>query len=129
MGGRGARSGSEKGRGGDAGVNPSDIVGTRDLIGLRGAMQTEVDETLTVFRDVMDEYGYQINDIELATMKGRDASVLAYYDGSNIAVNQSYFNKAKMDKAYAECAKSGFHPSSGKKSGLEAVVAHDLDTA
>ena len=125
MGGRGARSGAG-GRSKGGGLSPGDIVSTRDLIGQRGVKQTEVDETLSVFKDVMDDYGYQIGDIRLATLRGKGRNVLAYYDGANIAVNESFFSKDKMDRAYEACVKAGFHPPSGNKSGMQAVIAHEL---
>ena len=127
MGGRGASSGGRGGGGG--GLNPSDIVSTTDLVVQRGKKQVEVDETLEVFRDIQEEYGYTINAIELATLKGRGANVLGYYDGSNIALNQSYFDKAKMESSYKACVEAGFHPSNGNKSGLQAVVSHELGHA
>lgn len=108
-----------------SGLNPSDIVGTRSLVSERGHNQELVDDTLAVFSYVRDEYGAIVEDIELVTLKGRGKSVLAYYDGSNIAVNESYFSK-QMEKAYQECVEQGFHPSSGNKTGLQAVVAHEL---
>ena len=121
---RGGRRGGT-GRGGTSGVNPKDIVSTTSLISERGNSQELVDDTLSVFEDVYNEYGTIIGDIELATMKGKGNSVLAYYDGENIAVNKSYFNK-NIETAYAECVKSGFHPSNGNKTALQATVAHEL---
>lgn len=130
MGGRGASSGGSGWTGGNSNLNPADIVSTTSLISEREGKQQEVDETLQTFKDVYDEYGYIIgNDIELATLKGEGASTLAYYDGSNIAINQSYFNKAKMESVYADCVKSGFHPSQGNKTALQAVASHELGHA
>ena len=94
MGGRGARS-SGGGRGGGGGLSPNDIVSTTSLVSAREGKQLEVDETLQTFQDVYDEYGYVIDDIQIATLKGSGASTIAYYDGANIAMNQSYFDKAR----------------------------------
>lgn len=119
------RYGGRRG-GGGGGVNPSDILSTKSLVSERERQQAMVDETLGVFRDVMTEYGSEIDDIQLATLKQKASGTIAYYDGANIAVNEKYFNKEVMDKAYAQCVESGFHPSNGNKTGLEAVVAHEL---
>lgn len=125
FGGRGAR-GSGGREGGGGGLNPGDIVSTRDFIGERGHMEATVDEVLSVFSDVQGEYGYVVNDIELATLKGNGASALAYYDGANIAFNESYMSGESMSKAYAACVKDGFHPSNGNKTALQAVAAHEI---
>lgn len=123
FGGRGARSGSS-GRGGDAGLNPGDIVSTTSFMSERG--NYDADSALQAFKDIADEYGYIVEDIEIATLKGKGASVLAYYDGANIAFNQSYLKSGVMEKAYDACVESGFHPGKGNKTALQAVAAHEL---
>lgn len=124
FGGRGARSGG--GRGGNAGMDPSDILDTTSLVSERERKQALVDETLAVFEDFYDEYGTVVTDIQLATMKP-GSSALAYYDyGGNIAINQAFFDSAKMNTAYAECVRIGFHPGTGSKTAMQAVVAHEL---
>lgn len=123
FGGRGASSGRESGGGG---VNPGDIVSTESFMSARGRMGNSADAALDVFKDVSDEYGYVVNDIEIATMKGSGANVLAYYDGANVAFNQSYLKGEAMEKAYEACVKDGYHPSKGNKTALQAVTAHEL---
>lgn len=115
--------------GGNSTLNPADIVSTTSLVSAREGNQQEVDEVLQTFRDVAEEYGYIIDDIKLATLQGEGATTMAYYDGSNIAVNQSYFNKARMESAYARCVEEGFHPSQGNKTALQAVASHELGHA
>lgn len=128
MGGRGASSGGEGWLGGGGGVtiNPLDIT---SLVSAREGRQLEVDETLQTFKDMHDEYGYIADDLQLATLTGADNIALAYYDGSNVAFNQSYFNKAKMEAVYAECVQAGFHPSQGNKTALQAVASHEIGHA
>lgn len=122
FGGRGARS---SGRGvGGGGLNPGDIVETKSFMSERG--NYDADSALQAFKDVADEYGYVVEDIEIATLTGNGANVLAYYDGSNIAFNQSYLKGETMTKAYDACVSSGFHPSRGNKTALQAVAAHEL---
>ena len=115
--------------GGNSTLNPADIVSTTSLVSARELNQQEVDEVLQTFKDIKDEYGYIIDDIQIATLKGDGASTMAYYDGSNIAINQAYFNKAQMEGAYARCVEQGFHPSQGNKTALQAVASHELGHA
>lgn len=121
FGGRGSSSESWSG-GGGGNVN---IISTTSLISERETKQREVDEVLSVFNDVYEQYGTVPNDVQIATIG--DNSVLAYYDGSdNLAVNVAYFDSAKMSTAYEMSVKSGFHPSNGSKTAMEAVVAHEI---
>ena len=124
FGGRGASSGGGGGGGSTGGGSPLE---TTSLISDRERKPAEVDQTLTVMRDVYDRYGIDVSDARLATMDKRGQSTLAYYDSNgNLAFNQSYFDAQKMDKAYDECVKQGFHPPRGNKTGIEAVAAHEL---
>ena len=54
---------------------------------------------------------------------------MAYYDGTNIGFNEAYASTKVLNKAYADCVKSGFHPSNGNKSPAEAVASHELGHA
>jgi hypothetical protein len=121
MGGRGASSGRESGGGG---VNPGDIKDVKSFMSERG--HYDADNALQVFKDVQEEYGYVVDDIQIATLTGDGASVLAYYDGFNVAFNQSYLKGETMEKAYEACVKSGYHPPNGTKTALQAVTAHEL---
>lgn len=123
MGGRGARGSSGRGGGGE-GLNPSDIKSTASYMSERG--RYSADDLLQSFKDVQEEYGYVVEDIQIAELTGKGQSVLAYYDGSNIAFNQSYLKSGVMDKAYDACVDSGFHPGRGNKTALQAVAAHEL---
>ena len=123
MGGRGSSSFSG---GASSGVSKEKIVATRSLISEREGSQQLVDETMDVFMAVNAEYGSVVADIQLATL-GKGSRAMAYYDSDdNIAINEKYFNSAKMDAAYKIDVASGFHPSNGNKTALQAVVAHEL---
>ena len=127
MGGRSSGSGIQRYRGG-VGVGPGDIVSERDMIVERGAMEKEVDEVLTVSRDMLQEYPQaSLQQLLLAELTPGNTA-LAYYDGRNIAINEAYFNPT-METAYQECVQMGFHPSSGNKTGLQAVAAHEFGHA
>ena len=122
--------GSRGGRrgGGTGGVKPGDILGTSNLLidtALDEKTRGEVSKTLKNFKD---EYGLEYSNTRIARLKsGSDA--LAYYDGAGIAINSSYLNSERMNNAMKQCAESGFHPSMGNKTGMEAVVAHELGHA
>lgn len=121
--------GSRGGRrgGGGEGLNPANIVSTSNLL-----IDTNLDEITRLevskaLKDFQDEYGLAYSNARIAELKGKDNyGVLAYYDGTGIAINASFLNSEKMNEAYQKCVESGFHPSSGSKTGMEAVVAHEL---
>lgn len=120
MGGRGSTSGGATG-----GLNGGNITGTVSLVSMRETNPTEVDDVLSVTRDVRDQYGVTATDLEVATIKG--GATMAYYDyEGNLAINESYFDTNTMNKAYDACVASGFHPSRGSKSGIEATTAHEM---
>ena len=125
FGGRGASSGGGGGGGGVSGGGTA--LETESLMSYRETDQATVDEVMGVFSDVYDQYGAQVEDIQLAKMDKDGASTLAYYDyGDHIAFNKDFFDSAKMDATYDRCVSSGFHPSRGNKTGLQAVAAHEL---
>lgn len=128
FGGRGASSGGEGWTGGSGGGEIT-IFGTTSLISAREGKQLEVDETLQTFKDMHDEYGYAVDDLQLASVSSKDGSTLAYYDGSNIAFNETYFKKQLMESVYADTVKQGFHPSQGNKTALQAVASHEIGHA
>ena len=126
MGRGGSKAGG--GTGGTGGLKAGNIVSTRDLVSERGANRQGVDEVLSTSSDVTEMYGKEnIGDFEVAKLKGRQKNtVMAYYDGKNVAINENFFDSAKMTAAYDDCVETGFHPSRGNKTGLEAVTAHEL---
>lgn len=125
MGGRGASSGGRAGGGGSV-----QVKGTQSLVSEREEKRAEVDQTLSVTREIERKYGVDVNaeDLQVVTLGGLDAAtVMAYYDSSgNLAVNKNYFDSGKIDTAYDNAVASGFHPGRGSKTGLEAVVAHEM---
>lgn len=126
MGGRGSDSGGRYSGGG--GLNPNDIVSTRDLISDRERNQKMVDSVMQSLYEVNSEYGVILDGIELAKLKGKGASALAYYGGGRLGVNEAYFN-SRMESAYDACVKSKFHPSRGNKTAMEAVALHEMGHA
>ena len=128
MGGRGASS-SGGGIGGGTTGGKVNVISTTSMLSARHTMQKEVDQALTVARDVLDRYGVNVEDLQIAKL-GKGDNAIAYYDaGGNLAYNEAFFNAKNMNTSYDAMAKSGFHPSRGKKTGIEAVVAHEMGHA
>ena len=126
MGGRGASSSGRYGGGG--GLSPADILSTNSFVSERHNYDISND-VLDVFKNVNEEYGYVIGDILVAKIKSKSNNTMAYYDGTNIGFNEAYASTKVLNKAYADCVKSGFHPSNGNKSPAEAVASHELGHA
>lgn len=128
-GGRGSSSssGGRFGKGGGRGVQ---ILSTTSLVSDRERRPAEVDQALTVARDILNQYGLEVDDLEIATLGAKDQSVMAYYgaDGK-LAYNENYFDAQKMNGVYDATVNSGFHPSRGNKTGIEAVVSHEMGHA
>ena len=112
-------------RGGGAGLNPSDILRTHNLLIDTALDEVTRNEVSRVLKDFQSEYGLSYENTRIAQLKPK-SNALAYYDGAGIAINKKYLDSKKMDDVYKECVKTGFHPSSGNKTGMEAVVAHEL---
>lgn len=126
MGSRGA--GSSGGPVGGNGNSGSIIKSTSSLISARERFQGEVDEALTVLRDVERAYGAIVEDMHISKLTKRGAGVLGYYDArGNIGINEKVFGDAKgLTEIYDRNVKSGYHPPRGNKTGLQAVIAHEL---
>ena len=122
---KGSRGGK---RGGTGGVTAGDILNTSNLL-----IDTELDEVTRgevtrVLKDFQKEFGLNYNNTRIAELKP-NSNALAYYDYEGIAINKKYLNSKVMNDTYQKCVESGFHPPSGSKSGMEAVVSHELGHA
>ena len=121
---KGNRGGKREGTG--RGVNPANVSNAQNLISQRETKQAEVDYTLSVLRDMQNEYGVNV-DTFTADIGGKDSGVLAFCDGNgDITINASYFNTKAMDGAMKDSVDSEWHPSLGNKSGIESVVSHEF---
>ena len=132
MGGRGSSGGGREGGGG--GVSPGNIISVRDIGSdiAEGGKIAEARDVLSVSDDMLRQYGdsVQLFSFQEAQLGGKDAySTIAYYDGANIAINQNYYDAAKLEKAYAACVKTGYHPIQGDKTAMQAVAAHEYGHA
>ena len=126
FGGRGSSSGG--GGGGNTGGNIN-VLDTTSLLSASGK-NSEINSVMSAVKKVSDDYGVDMSDLRIAKLDKKDQGVMAYYDASgNLAVNETYFNSKAMNSAYDGSVKSGYHPSRGNKSGLEAVASHELGHA
>ena len=109
--GRGS-SGGGAGLGGGGGHDVTPIS-SRNLISEREGNPQEVDEVLSVLKDINDQYGYTIYDANVVDIG--NSTAIAYYElgTDNIAVNQNYFDVAKMNDAYDRSVATRFHPGRG----------------
>lgn len=121
----GKRGGGEGRERAGGSVNPNNIKNRTDLVSTREGNQEAVDETLSVFQAVYEEYGVTASTIELANFVGKDSNALGCCSGDAITINKSYFSKGGMDSAMKKSVEQGYHPSLGDKTGLQAVVAHE----
>ena len=130
---KGNRGGSRGRGGGGGGLNPSDIISQNDMGSYlaEGDKREEARQVFSVSNDMQQEYGADvaIYGFDTAVLKPKAAGTIAFYDGQNIAINQSYFDINRVDKAYADCVKNGFHPSNGNKTAMQAVAAHEYGHA
>lgn len=77
-------------------------------------------------RDAMErEYGNIVSKAKLA-VADLGTGALGASDGYTVYMSRDYVKNANMTKAMKEAEKTGFHPKLGKKTGAEAVTAHEL---
>lgn len=118
MGGRGAG-----GEGRAAGISVT-ILSAWDMVSLReDGYSKEVDEVLSVARDYKTKYGSVIDNLVVAEIK--ESNVTAFYGGGAVGFNHKSFRSKRANDAYDDCAKTNWHPSRGKKTGIQATAAHE----
>ncbi len=130
FGGRGSGSGNGPGlpSGGGGGIGGADVLDARGLSNEREKYASEIDNVLTVTRAFAQEWGSDAipEDVQIAQISA-GVPAMAYYDSNgNLAMNQAYFNNAKITKSYDQSVQNKFHPDRGEKSAMEAVAAHEM---
>ena len=123
--GRGSSKATGRAKGG--GLNPANIKSSEDMVSARANYQAAVDDVLTVSRAMRDEYGQEtvVDQFFISEITGKDANTLGYYGSGIIGMNERFMDVEAMNGAYDDCVTSGFHPSRGNRSGIEAVAAHE----
>ena len=114
------------GGGGNFGIG--DVLST-ELMTWSGQRTDAESDFFKVGEELAKEYGNNgipQNFFQIATLKPKAQGVIAYYDGSNVAINERFMDKAVLETAYDDCVKNGFHPSKGNRTAAEAVAAHEL---
>ena len=90
------------------------------------AINTSVARMQEDFKDVMETV-YHVNAAELG---GADKkNTLGFYGNGRVSLNRYYTNMEAMNETYDLGVKSGYHPSRGNKSGVEAVSFHEMGHA
>lgn len=119
MGGRGSSSWRDKG-------SDINIYSERSLVSEREGKRSETDQVLGVMRNIEKSYGITVDDLTVATLKGKSSmKCMAFYGEKRIGVNERYFDSKKCDNSMDKAAESGWHPSRGNKTGIEALTAHE----
>ena len=116
----------------ERGMNPGDILSEKDMISEGGAYIDSVNDVMKVSKSIEDEYGFSnvANQFLLSELAPAAQNVLGYYGNDKIAMNQRFMrNPTATNNAYDACVASGYHPSRGNKSGIEAVAAHEYGHA
>lgn len=106
----------------------NDILSTRPLMDepdIRA--DASFKEIQKVAAHMQEEYGdeYGIANWELGKFR-KSSNAMAACGGNTIIINDKYMNPDIINAAMARCAASGFHPSIGNKSAMEAVIAHEF---
>ena len=128
--GRGSYNSVTRNKGG--GLNPNDITKEEDMFySEERTRQGAFDDALAVDTAVNKMYGDGVAPKSLLVAELKDSGVLGYYKrGDNsVALSDKYLDKDVMNATYDASVKDGFHPGRGKKSGTEAVVAHEYGHA
>ena len=112
------------GAGGGGGVSLPSNAQNMAIMQMMGNHPQEVQDVMNVLKSVEDKYGVTINDTLVVTTSQNYLGAYTY--NNNLLLNDKYFDGAKMDATYDRCVNLKYHPSRGNKSGVEAVVAHEL---
>ena len=71
-----------------------------------------------------------VNTVTAAEFGGADKyATLGVYGSGGLSINQKYTDVKKMNTVYDKSVESGYHPSRGNKTGVEAVTYHEMGHA
>ena len=105
------------------------VKSTESLISARGEYPKEVDSVLSAAKDIEKDYGVTANDLEIATLGGKDSQGTWGFFGTdtgNVTLNKNFMYEDRMNGAYDRSSARGFHPSRGNKTAIEAVAYHEF---
>lgn len=134
FGGRGA-SGESLSAGGRQ--TPINILSTEDIWSIRNhegnapyvdQINTSVATIKNGFPGVMDT----VQSVDAVTMGGADATgTLGFWSPSDgrLALNKRYTDVQRMNEVYDKAVESGYHPTRGIKTAVEAVTYHEMGHA
>ena len=129
FGGRGASAGGRTRQPGGGGnvtiINSTSLVSRRNEDG--GKERKIVDDVLETAQWYKDKYGGEAYDLQVAKLSDKDDDTLAFCDmASGVTMNQKYWNDDVMNQVFDIDVKNGNHPTRGKKTALQATMAHEM---
>lgn len=132
FGGNGAGGGESLGNGGGGNVN---VINEEDIWQYReqsGNNEPFVDQINGAFADIQNTFPDITNTVSIinaAELGGNDKyNVLGFFSrgDKSVSLNTNYTDIGRMNTAYDQAIKDGYHPSRGNKTGVEAVTYHEL---
>lgn len=122
---KGSRGGKGRASGG-SGIKEQDIISRTSLLSYDESKQKEIGEVMTTVKDVYSKFGTILEDLHIAKLKPKEDGTIAFFGGDILSINEKYFNSTELNKKYDASTETGWSPSRGNKTGLQAVVAHEL---
>lgn len=96
MGGRGSSSWRDKG-------SDINIYSERSLVSEREGKRSETDQVLGVMRNIEKSYGITVDDLTVATLKGKSSmECMAFYGSKRIGVNERYFDSKNAIRVWTK---------------------------
>ena len=96
MGGRGSSSWRDKG-------SDINIYSERSLVSEREGKRSETDQVLGVMRNIEKSYGITVDDLTVATLKGKSSmKCMAFYGSKRIGVNERYFDSKNAIRVWTK---------------------------
>lgn len=133
MGGGRSMRGLDRG-GGVGGIN---VVNSTDVWTYRhgkgnAAISDAINSGMRALDNDFPGFTSGVNSVDVAEIKGYGKnSVIGFWSAQDrqLALNQNYADIAKTNTVMDRAAQSGFHPSRGNRSGVEAVAIHEAGHA
>lgn len=132
FGGRGSSSGESLASGGGGSVN---IVDETDVWSYRHNPNNQdfvdqINGSVATMQNDFPDLMNDVNTVSAAKFGGADRlNTLGCYGQGGVSINRNYTDVQKMNNVYDKAVASGYHPSRGNKTGVEAVTYHEMGHA
>jgi len=130
MGGRGASANTPNGGGGDIKIVSSE--GVWEYGAKSSSNEAFRSDVIKTIENGLRQLGLNPSTLKtaiVAKLKGDNSTMAWHGTNGELGINESYADQGKMQAAYDNCVKQGFHPGRGNKSATEAVISHELGHA